>query len=389
MKILLVHNYYQNPGGEDVVFRAESDLLGSAGHDIAQYTVDNADIGRFTKVGLAARTIWNAGAARKLAATVSAGRFEVVHFHNTFPLLSPAVYGAVRGAGAAAVQTLHNYRLMCANALFFRDGHVCEACLGHLPVDAVRYRCYRDSVGASATVATMQVTHRMLGTYDRQVDAFVALTEFARGKFIEGGLPAERVHVKPNFLDPDPGPGEGGGGYALFVGRLTPEKGIRTVLQAWQTLGHDLPLVVLGHGPLSNEVEAATQTTPGVTYLGQRPRDEVLALAARAEVLIFPSEWYEGFPMTIVEALAVGLPVIASRVGAMQHLITPGRIGEHFTPGDAADLIRAVHRFLGSDRSALRTNARSEFTRQYSRDENLRQLLYIYGRARERHAATS
>lgn len=389
MKILLVHNYYQNPGGEDVVFRAESDLLSSAGHDIEQYTVANADIGDSTKVGLAARTIWNAGAARKLAATVGAGSFEVVHFHNTFPLLSPAVYGAVRGAGAAVVQTLHNYRLMCANALFFRDGHVCEACLGHLPLDAVRYRCYRDSVGASATVAALQVTHRVLGTYDRQVDAFIALTDFARDKFIEGGLPAERLHVKPNFLDPDPGPGEGGGGYALFVGRLTPEKGIRTVLQAWRTLGHDLPLRILGHGPLADEVEAAAQHTPGVTYLGQRPRDEVLALAARAEALIFPSEWYEGFPMTIVEAFAVGLPVIASRVGAMQHLITPGHTGEHFTPGDPADLIRAVQRFLGRDRAALRANARSEFMRQYSRDENLRLLLYIYGQARERYAATT
>lgn len=387
MNILLVHNFYQQPGGEDVVFRAESSLLSSAGHHVQEYTVTNDDVGQMSKLTLAAHTIWNAGAASRLAEEVRRGAFEVVHFHNTFPLLSPAVYGAVRSAGAATVQTLHNYRLLCANALLFRDGHICEACLGRLPLPAIRHRCYRGSVGASATVAAMQVTHRVLGTYDRQVDAYIALTEFARSKFIEGGLPASRLHVKPNFLAPDPGAGAGNGGYALFIGRLTPEKGIRTVLEAWRELGQELPLRVLGHGPLTAEVEQAQIALPGIEYLGQRGREEVLALAANAECLVFPSEWYEGFPMTIVEALAVGLPVIASRVGAMQHLITPGVTGEHFTPGDPADLVGAVRRFLKSDRHAARVQARSDFTNHYTSAENLRQLMYIYDQARQAHSA--
>ena len=385
MNILLVHNFYQQPGGEDVVFRAESSLLSGAGHYVQEYTVTNDDVSQTPRLTLAAHTVWNAGAASRLAQEVRRGAFDVVHFHNTFPLLSPAVYSAVRSAGAATVQTLHNYRLLCANALLFRDGHVCEACVGRLPLPAVRYRCYRNSLGASATVAAMQVTHRMLGTYQHHVDAYIALTDFARDKFIQGGLPAGRLHVKPNFLAPDPGMGQGGGGYALFIGRLTPEKGIRTVLDAWKELGHDLPLKVLGDGPLRAEAEQAGSQVPGVTYLGQRGRDEVMALAAGAECLIFPSEWYEGFPMTIVEALAVGLPVIASRVGAMQHLIKPGVTGEHFTPGDAADLIRAVRRFLDSDRQAARSRARADFTDHYTSAENLRQLMYIYDQARQAH----
>ncbi|GHF35977.1 glycosyltransferase involved in cell wall biosynthesis [Deinococcus metalli] len=388
MKILLVHNYYQQPGGEDVVFRAEATLLRDAGHDVEEYTVSNMEIGQQGKAGVAARTVWNAAAARTLNRMVRSGQHDIVHFHNTFPLLSPAVYGAARAAGAATVQTLHNYRIVCASALLFRDGHVCESCLGRLPVPAVRHRCYRDSVGASATVAAMQVAHRVLGTYRRDVDAYVALTEFARDKFIQGGLPATRLHVKPNFIDPDPGAGPGGGGYALFVGRLTEEKGVQTLLDAWRRIGTALPLKVLGSGPLVGDVEQAAGSVPGVTYLGQRGREEVMALAARAECLIFPSRWYEGFPMTIVESLAVGLPVIASRIGAMEQLIQDGVNGMHFEPGNADDLVRAVQSFLAGDRPRMRNAARETFVKHYTSAENLRQLMYIYGQARKAGGAT-
>lgn len=382
MNILLVHNFYQQSGGEDVVFSAEAELLSAAGHRVHRYTVSNDEIGQLSTIGLAARTIWNAQQASRLAALVKTHKIDIVHFHNTFPLLSPAVYGAVRSVGAATVQTLHNYRLLCANALLFREGHVCEQCLGRVPVPAVQFRCYRGSLGASATVATMQVVHRALGTYRRQVDAFIALTDFARDKFVEGGLPKTRLYVKPNFLNTDPGLGSGGGGYALFIGRLTPEKGVRTLLNAWQELGSLLPLKLLGEGPLASEVAQAASTLGGVEWLGQRPKPEVLEVAKAAEVLIFPSEWYEGFPMTLVEALAVGLPVIASRVGSMQSLIAPGRTGFHFTPGDSRELAAQVHTFLAGDRLAMRQAARSEFLNHYSSVENLKNLMYIYGQAR-------
>lgn len=387
MRVLLVHNYYQQPGGEDVVFRAEQAMLSQTGHEVQAYTVSNDELTRYSPLGMAARTIWNGPAARQLADLVRRERIEVVHFHNTFSLLSPAVYAAVRAAGAATVQTLHNYRLLCANALLFRDGHVCESCLGRLPLPAVRYRCYRDSVGASATVAAMQVTHRLLGTYRHQIDAYITLTEFARQKFIEGGLPGARLHVKPNFLEHDPGMGPGGGGYALYVGRLTPEKGIRTVLEAWRELGRELPLKIVGYGPLAEEVEQVAGQLPGVEWLGRRERSEVMALAGAAECLIFPSEWYEGFPMTIVEAFAVGLPVISSRVGAMSHLIRPGETGRHFTPGDARDLAAEIRAFLQADRQPLRQQAREEFLRHYTSDENVRRLLYIYEQAKSSHVA--
>ncbi|PNY79785.1 glycosyltransferase family 4 protein [Deinococcus koreensis] len=384
MKILLVHNFYQQAGGEDVVFEAERSMLVAAGHTVETYTVSNDDLKHVPALKMAIRTVWNAEAARTLAELVRRQNIDVVHFHNTFPMLSPAVYQAVRAAGAAAVQTLHNYRLVCANALLYRDDRPCEDCLGVLPWPAIKHRCYRESLAASATVAGTQVLHRVFRTYQREIDAYIALTSFARHKFIEGGLPPELLHVKPNFLDEDPGVGSGGGGYALFIGRLTPEKGIRTLLKAWENPGHALPLKILGHGPLAPEVEAAARLSPGIEWLGQRPRSEVMRLAGEAECLVFPSEWYEGFPMTIVEAFAVGLPVIASRVGALPEIVESGRTGLHFAPGDAESLKAAVGSMTTEKRALWSAGARAEFEHRYTRPQNILELMSIYHTALQR-----
>ena len=381
MRVLLVHNYYQQAGGEDVVFEGERSLLVEAGHQVATFTVHNDALAGASPAQMATQTVWNSAAARSISQAVENHRAEVAHFHNTFPVLSPAVYRAAKAAGAATVQTLHNYRLLCANALFYRDGHVCEDCLGGLPWPAVRHRCYRQSLGASAAVAACQVIHGARGTYRREVDAFVALTTFARDKFIQGGLPAERLHVKPNFLNEDPGEGTGGGGYALYIGRLTPEKGVRTALDAWENQAGLPPLKVVGDGPLASEVERAAQRNSQITWLGQRPRAEVLELAKEAECLVFPSVWYEGFPMTVVEAYGVGLPVIASRVGALEHLVEDGCTGLLFSPGDAAALSAVVRQFMATDRAALRRQARQKFLSHYTGLENLQLLLSIYATA--------
>lgn len=387
MKVLLAHNYYQLSGGEDQVFLAEQQLLEDHGVDVVTYTASNDVIDGQSRLKSAANTLWNRDAARELAELVREGGVDVVHFHNTFPIISPAAYGAVRRAGAAAVQTLHNYRLLCANALFFRDGRVCEDCLGKTPpLPAVQHACYRDSRAASAVVVALQTAHRVRGTYERDVDAYIALTDFARDKMIEGGLPADKLVVKPNFLAQDPGVGRGEGGYALFVGRLVPEKGILTLLDAWKTLGKQLPLKIAGTGPLEAQVKAAAEQLPGVTYLGQQEHGRVLDLMADATMLIFPSEWYETFGLTVIEAFAAGTPVVVSDVTAAASLVESGRTGLHFRAGDARDLIAQVQRLLADPEklARMRGEARREYEGKYGAEVNFRQLMDVYGLALER-----
>ena len=391
MRVLVVHNFYQQAGGEDVVFRAETALLRRHGHDVQTFMVSNDVIGQTPRLQAAAQTLWNAKMGRQIEHLVREHGSEIVHFHNTFPLLSPAVYGGARTAGAAVVQTLHNFRLLCANGLFFRDGHVCEDCLGQLPLSAVRHRCYRDSLSASTVVAAMQTFHHVAGTYREGVDAYIALTEFARDKFIAGGLPAERIAVKPNFLEGSPGPAAGNGGYALFVGRLVPEKGVETLLRAWATLGGTVPLKILGDGPLAPQVKAATHQLPGVSWLGQRDRAEVLQLMQEAAFLVLPSEWYEGFPMTLVEAWGVGLPVVGSGLGALGALIEPGRTGLLFHPGDAADLAAQALWLWNHplERQHMRRLAHQTFQASYTPERNHEQLMAIYTGALEHSASAT
>uniref|UniRef100_UPI002605A42B glycosyltransferase n=1 Tax=uncultured Thermanaerothrix sp. TaxID=1195149 RepID=UPI002605A42B len=235
MKITLVHTHYQQPGGEDAVFEAEKALLERMGHEVIALTLHNRDLEHMPRSRQAAMTVWNRAAYRELRTLSWERRPQVVHIHNTFPLASPAVIPAAKAERIPVVMTLHNYRLLCANAVFFRQGRVCEECLGRLPWRGLVYGCYGASRTASAVVATMLAVHRAWGTWGL-VDRYVVLTEFARQKFIRAGFPAEKLVVKPNFVDPDPGMGVSQGRYALFVGRLSPEKGVRTLLGAWKRL---------------------------------------------------------------------------------------------------------------------------------------------------------
>jgi glycosyltransferase involved in cell wall biosynthesis len=214
------------------------------------------------------------------------------------------------------------------------------------------------------------------------VDVYIALTEFAQQKFIQGGLPVEKIVVKPNFVYPAPSPGEGQGGYALFVGRLSPEKGIDTLLAAWERLGRKVPLKIVGDGPLALQVDKAAQQVPGVEWLGRLPKTQVLALMKNAQILLFPSLWYEGFPMVIAEAFAVGLPVVASELGSMSSLITPGHTGLHFHPGNPEDLATKVEWVLThpAELNQMRREARAEFEAKYTAEQNYQMLMAIYER---------
>jgi len=385
VKILLLHNAYQQRGGEDAAVAREQSLLSARGHEVSRYSVSNDAVqDAWDRMRTALGAPYSLPARGRVAAEIRRVRPDIVHVHNFFPLLTPSVYDACRAAGVPVVQTLHNYRLLCLNALFFRDGRVCEDCLGiPAPWPGVRHGCYRGSRGASAAVAAMLTVHRVLRTWTVKVDAYIALSDFARAKFIQGGLPAHKISVKPNFVDPDPGPGEGRGGYALFVGRLSPEKGLDTLLAAWMRLGNAVPLKIIGDGPLAPQVKAAAARSSGVEWLGPQSPERVLVLMKDARALVFPSRCYENFPLVIAEAYAVGLPVIAGDLGSTSSLVDHGRTGLRFASGDPAGLAAAVTRLRArpEERAAMRRAARVEFEQKYTAERNYQTLMEIYGRA--------
>ena len=379
MHILQLHTHYQQPGGEDGVFSDEVTLLRERGHEVKALTFHNRELEGLSSWRQASITLWNREAYRRVRETIREHRPEIVHVHNTFPLASPAVIHAAKAEGVPVVMTLHNYRLLCVNAFFFRQGQVCEACLGRLPWRGALYGCYRESRAASAVVAGMIALHRALGTWNL-VDRFIALTEFARQKFIEGGFPPEKISVKPNFVHPDPGPGEGGGGYALFAGRLSPEKGVKTLLKAWEGLGVKIPLKIVGDGPLMPEVSRLARGVRGLEILGYRELEEIYSLMGKASFLIFPSEWYEGFPKILIEAFAKGLPVLTSALGSQGSVVEHLRTGLHFRPGDPEDLAAKVEWLLAhpNELARMRKEARAEYEAKYTAEQNYAQLTAIY-----------
>jgi glycosyltransferase involved in cell wall biosynthesis len=383
MRVVVAHNFYQQPGGEDQCVAAEIAMLRRHGHRVTQYSLHNDAIDGMRRMELAARTIWNPSAYRALRALVHEERAQIVHFHNTFPLMSPAVYYAARAEGAGVVQTLHNFRLTCANALLYREGTICEDCLGKFsPWPSIARKCYRDNRAASAAVTAMLAAHRALGTWRYAIDVYVALTEFGRRKFMAAGLPAERIVVKPNFVEPDPGPGPGGGGYGVFVGRLSKEKGVETLLDAWRHLDGEVPLRIVGDGPMAARVKDAVARDPAIQWMGSLPLDAVYQAIGAAEFVVLPSQCFENFPRVIAEAFARGTPVIASRMGAMEQIVDEGRTGLLFGPGDAIDLALKT-RQLRSDCSALakmRRAARAKFERCFHSDANHEALMAIYER---------
>lgn len=383
MKILMLHNRYLAPGGEDQSAAAEAALLQRHGHDVELLEEDNRRVEALGKARTALRTLWSQESLQRVESKLRSGRFDILHVQNFFPLWSPAVYYAASRCGVPVVQTLRNYRLICSNAVFYRENRVCEDCLGRFaPWPGIIHACYRDSYAASSVVAAMIALHKIAGTWHRRVNAYIALTDFAREKYVAGGLPAEKVVVKPNFLDPAPSPGSGGGGYALFVGRLSAEKGIATMLDAWKGTACALPLKIAGDGPLQDLVKEATANS-SIEYLGRTAPEDTLELMRRAEFLVFPSGCYEGMPRTVLEAFAVGTPVLASDLGATATMVVPEVSGFHFAPGNVSELRKKVEwctRNLPQVRS-LRENARAAFEAKYTGAANVAELLAIYSKA--------
>jgi glycosyltransferase involved in cell wall biosynthesis len=412
MKILLIHNHYTQPGGEDAVFEAEKSLLERMGHEVVEFVEYNRRLNGVNPFKAAVDAVWSRESYRKIRQLIRETRPDVAHFHNTFLRISPAAYYACREEGVPVVQTLHNYRLICPGALLMRDERVCEDCVGKAVAwPGVAHGCWRGSRAHTAVVASMLTFHRLLKTWHEKVDLYIALTEFARQKFIQGGLPGEKIVVKPNFIASD----ELGvmskelrvmsdelgvrsdevklityhpslitqQSYVLFVGRLSLEKGVMTLLRAWKKL-KGVPLKIVGDGSLMEEVQGFVRREglKEVEVLGRRPREEVFRLMREARVLVFPSEWYEGFPMTITEAFACGLPVIASGQGAMAEIVEDGRTGLHFEPGNPEDLAEKVAWAWEHPKELeeMGREARREYEAKYTAERNYEMIMEIYGK---------
>jgi glycosyltransferase involved in cell wall biosynthesis len=381
VRVLVAHNFYQQPGGEDVSYRAEVELLRQHGHDVLCFEQHNDAIDSMGRLPLATRTLWNRGVSRDFGALVRRERPDIVHLHNTFPLLSPAAAVAAHSAGVPVVQTLHNFRLICANAQLYRDGQTCEECVDRLiPWPAIQHRCYRNDLTATSVVAAMTSGHRLLRTWLRSVDRFIVLSNDGLSRIRSSGIPRAKFVVKPNFVSPDPGVGDGTGGYLLYIGRLAPEKGIQTLLRAWSSVRAPITLKIAGSGPLEPEVMRAAALDPRIEFLGWRDGDEILTLLKGAAALLFTSEWYEGLPISIIESLAVGTPVICARLGAMQEIIADERTGIHFTPGDARDLAIQIDSAVSRPNwlDSMRPQARREFEGHYTAERNYALLMEIY-----------
>ncbi|MBF0231572.1 MAG: glycosyltransferase family 4 protein [Desulfamplus sp.] len=403
MSILIIHNYYQQFGGEDIVFEAEKTLLKSKGHNVFTFVEDNARLNGFNILKAAVNTIWSQESIQRIQKLIELTKPDVAHFHNTFIRISPSAYYACKKAGIPVVQSLHNFRTICPGALLMRGNMLCEDCIGKFfPWPGAVHACWRKSKPQSAVVVSMLAFHRLLKTWTNQVNKYIALTDFSRNKFIQGGLPAEKIVVKPNFVDSDQlrandyklhAPKYSApfyGQYALFVGRLSPEKGIQTLCHAWQAMGgaSEISLKIVGDGPLLTEVKSlAEQKHLKIEVLGRQTRVEVFRLMQGACFLVFPSEWYEGLPMTIIESYASGLPVVASRLGAMAEIVEDGYTGLHFEPGNARDLAEKINWALKhpDEMARMGRNARNEYEAKYTPERNYAMLMDIYNQVISRH----
>ena len=385
MKILVAHNFYQQPGGEDVVCTSEIRLLREAGHEVVEYMRHNDEIQEYSlieKAGLSWRTSWSYRTNRELQKILASESPDVAHFHNTFPLISPSAYYACSAANVPVVQTLHNYRLLCPGGNLFREGRICEECVSHSLLRSIVHGCYHDSRLSSAVVAGMLTVHGLLNTWAEQVDLFLVCTEFARRKFVDAGFGEEHIHVKPNFIAPDPGATFRRRTAALYVGRLSQEKGPQLLPVAWSKLNEAIPLEIVGDGPLHTllETDCARRGLQSVQFTGWLNAQAAVERLHAARFLVVPSVCYEGFPMVIAEAYACGVPVIAAGHGGLAEIVFDGITGLHFVPGNADDLAAKVEWAWKhpQEMEAMGRSARMEFETKYSTSAALNGLECAY-----------
>ncbi|HVN40481.1 MAG TPA: glycosyltransferase [Myxococcota bacterium] len=384
MRVAIFHNRYFERGGEDVAADAEAALLAKAGHEVHRFTVDNREAitgSRLGPVKTALGAHWNPDTPPQVDAFLDAHPVDVAHVHNFFPVLSPSLHWALARRSVPVVQTLHNYRLLCANGMFLRDGKPCEECVSRGPWNALRHGCYRGSRAQTAVWARATAHHRRRRTWESAVSLFTTPSEFARRKLLQAGLAEERVVTKPNPV-PDPGPPAPMGEGAVFVGRLSHEKGVDLLLEAWRAMA-GAPLAIVGAGPEESRLRAQADDIAGVRFLGAQEHAHALAAIAAAAFVVVPSRWYEVFPMAALEALACGRALVVPRETALAEIVEPGRTGLHFAFGDAADLARACRELLHAlpFTRALGEEARGLYEDVYADGPALGRLEAVYERA--------
>jgi glycosyltransferase involved in cell wall biosynthesis len=387
MRFLLIHNSYQNRGGEEALFETERKVLLAQGHEVLEYRRHNDEIRSYTllqKLTLPVKTVWAWDSYAEVRKICLEQRPQAAILFNTLPLISPAAVYACSSAGVPLLQHYQNYRLVCSAGIFFRNGKACQECLDYSFLRGIQHGCYRDSRFATTVVTTQTVIHRAAKTWSEQVTGFIAPSQFIRDIAIRGGIPAERIHLKPNCVEPDPGIRSSFEDFALYAGRLSPEKGIRTLILAWSKMTEEIPLLIAGDGPLRDELENAAKSSGirNVTFLGSLPHGELVSLMKRTRLLIFPTECYEGFPMAIVEGLACGAPILASRIGATRELLQEGETGFFFTPGDHESLATQVQRIwkMHGESERISDRARMEYESKYTGKRNHARLMEIFQR---------
>lgn len=367
-------------------------MLRRHGHEVTLYLRSNDELRTLSfvqRLGLVSRIIYAKDSRSDVGKLLRELQPDLVHVHNTFLMLSPSIYGACQQEDVPVVQTLHNYRWLCPAATFYRDGHNCNECTTNGLLSSVRHGCYRDSRPMSAAIALVLKTHRARHTWEQQIDAYIALSRFHKDRFVECGFPAGKIHVKPNFVDPDPGERAHSRDFALFVGRLSQEKGVALLLRAWEMLPVQVPLVIAGDGPLRASLEkgAAEKKLQSVRFAGQVKREEVHALLKRAAFLVVPSVWEEPFGLVVAEAFACGTPVIGAAVGAIQEMVDDQTTGLRFKAGDPADLARkAAWAWINAQQLAVMgKEGRQVYEQRYMAEMNYLLLMEIYASAIEAH----
>ncbi len=386
MNILVVHNRYHYRGGEDTVVDAEVALLRQHGHQVMLYTRDNRELVTMTARAAAASVLWSRQTVDDLRRLKREFAPDLIHAHNTFPLISPSLYAAAHQLKIPVVQTLHNFRLLCPQAMLLRNGSSCEDCIGHLPWRAVMHRCYRDSLSQSAITSAMILMHRLRGTWHTEVARYIVLNQLCRDKFVQGGLPFDRMRIKPNFVQIDQTPDWHARRGGLFIGRLSAEKGLQTLADAVRQLP-EAQIDVVGKGPMQPLVEA----TPGLCYRGFHDSAALQARLSKAAYLVMPSTGVESFGLVAIEAFACGTPVIASRHGGLKEIVVQGKTGLLVPPGDADALARAIAYAEShpDEMIAMGRAARQVYLERYTPETNYVQMIRIYHEALAGTAAPS
>ncbi|QJW88500.1 glycosyltransferase family 4 protein [Spirosoma taeanense] len=379
MRILSVHNEYLIKGGEDESRKAEVSVLEQYGNSVSSYIENNSKVATLSKTAAALRTLWSRESYREVRRLLKQHKHDAIHVQNFFPLISPSVYYAAQTERVPVIQAVRNYRFVCPNAMLYRDGEVCELCLTKMiKTAAVQHKCYRDNAAASATATSMLMLHNYLPTW-QQIDRFVSVSEFVKQKMIEGGFPAEKIVVKPNFVYPDPGVCFTKEDYIVYVGRLQVEKGIRTLLAALPKLSKSVRVKVVGEGPLEQEVIDCTKQY-NIEYLGKKTLAETYSIIGKARALVIPSLWHEPFGRVVVEAYAKGTTVIGARMGGIPELIEDGRTGYTFKAGQIDDLVDKIELVCSNNKRSteMGLEGRANYERKYTPASNYAMLMNIY-----------